>query len=273
MRLLRSAEMTLRDLVGRGGVLVLLVLVPMVFYVARRSDFAGQAVRFACMGLAWSVSTVALFSVISSRGLEPRLRLAGHSAPGLYLGRLVALVTAGALVGGLYAVIICLDQDLVHGWAVAAALVASAVLSVPLGMVVGSVAPRDLEGMLVLIMIVGLQMIIDPGESVARALPLWSFWVPIQGKSKDGKAVYEEVQHAGAGTGAHVTYPVAMFPADAMETLFVGEELLRKGAEVARSYGRWVEQKRLPAGIVEAEVLQITDGRNVPQPIEDGELF
>jgi hypothetical protein len=174
MRLLRSAEMTLRDLVGRGGVLVLLVLVPMVFYVARRSDFAGQAVRFACMGLAWSVSTVALFSVISSRGLEPRLRLAGHSAPGLYLGRLLALVTAGALVGGLYAVIICLDQDLVHGWAVAAALVASAVLSVPLGMVVGSVAPRDLEGMLVLIMIVGLQMIIDPGHSVARLLPLWS---------------------------------------------------------------------------------------------------
>lgn len=175
MRLLRSAEMTLRDLLGRGGVLVLLVLVPMVFYVARRSDFSGQAIRFACMGLAWAVSTVALFSVISSRrGLEPRLRLAGYSAATLYLGRLFALVTAAALVGGLYALIIHLDQDVVHGWAVAVALVASAVLSVPLGMVVGSLAPRDLEGMLVLIMVVGLQMIIDPGQSAARALPLWS---------------------------------------------------------------------------------------------------
>lgn len=174
MKLLRSAEMTLRDLRGRGGVLILLLLVPMVFYVARRSDFGGQAIRFAGMGLAWAVGTVALFATISARGLEPRLRLAGHSPAGLYLGRLLALVAAAAAVGGLYAPIICLDQDLVHSWAVVVALVGSAVLSVPLGMLVGSLSPRDLEGMLVLIMIVGLQMIIDPGQSVARALPLWS---------------------------------------------------------------------------------------------------
>lgn len=106
-----------------------------------------------------------------------------------------------------------------------------------------------------------------------RALPLWVFWVPIQGKQKDGKAVYDEVTRTNVGTGAYVTYPMPVWGANPMETLFVGEELLRKGADVARTYGRWAEQKRLPAGIVEAEVLQITDGRNVPQPITEDDLF
>lgn len=105
-----------------------------------------------------------------------------------------------------------------------------------------------------------------------RALPLWSFWVPIQGKQKDGKSVYEEVQRNGAGTGAHVTYPVAVWGDNPMDTLFVGEDLLRKGAEVARTYGRWVDERRLPAGVVEGEVVQprqLSAPRNVPQPIAD----
>lgn len=101
-----------------------------------------------------------------------------------------------------------------------------------------------------------------------RPLPLWSFWVPIQGKqTKDGKPAYEEVQRAGAGTGAYVTYPVAAFPPDAMDTLFVGEELLHKGGDVARTYGAWVNQKRLPVGVVEGEIVH----RNVPQLVGEGE--
>jgi hypothetical protein len=146
----------------------------MVFYVARRTDLSGQSIRFACMGLAWALSTVALFSVISSRGISPRLRLAGHGSGSLFLGRLLALEVAALVVGGAYAVVVVVDQELVAAWAVVAALLLSAALSVALGMVVGAVSPRDLEGMLVLIMVVGLQMIIDPAQSVARVLPLWS---------------------------------------------------------------------------------------------------
>lgn len=109
-----------------------------------------------------------------------------------------------------------------------------------------------------------------------RALPLWSFWVPIQGKQKDGKSVYEEVQRAGASTGAYVTYPVAVWPENAMDTLFVGEDLLRRGADVARTYGRWTEERRLPAGVIEGQVQEIKAlpaPRNVPQPVEEGDLF
>jgi len=109
-----------------------------------------------------------------------------------------------------------------------------------------------------------------------RPLPLWSFWVPISGKvNKDGKPTYEEVLRGGASTGAYVTYPVATFPADAMDTLFVGETLLRKGGDVARTYGAWTEQRRLPNNTVEGEVLALPapSGKNVPQEVSDEDLF
>lgn len=105
-----------------------------------------------------------------------------------------------------------------------------------------------------------------------RGLPLHSFWVPIAGKQKDGKPVYEEVSGKSGG-GALVTYPVATFPADAMDTLFVGEELLRKGAAVARDYGAWVEQRRLPANTVEGEVLALPAPKNPVEEITDADLF
>ena len=108
-----------------------------------------------------------------------------------------------------------------------------------------------------------------------RGLPLWSFWVPIQGKQKDGKAVYEEVLRGGASTGAYVTYPTANLPADAMDSLFVGEEMLRRGGEVARTYGAWTEQRRLPQNTVEGEVLALPapSGRNVPVEVDEADLF
>ena len=169
-----TAEMTLRDMLGRRTVVVLLVLVPLVFYAARREDFQGQAVRFACLGLAWAVSTVALFSASSARPLEPRLRLAGHGAAGLFVGRLAATVGVGVLVAGAYALLVTLDQDTVHPASAVLALLASGALAATLGLLVGALVPRELEGMLVLITLVGLQMIVDPVSTAARLLPLWS---------------------------------------------------------------------------------------------------
>jgi hypothetical protein len=106
-----------------------------------------------------------------------------------------------------------------------------------------------------------------------RGLPLHSFWIPIAGRTKDNKPVYEEVSGKSGG-GAFVTYPVATYPADAMDALFVGEELLRKGAEVAHTYGSWVEQRRLPVNTVEGELLALPAPRNAPEEVvysADGE--
>lgn len=172
--LLRTAEMTLRDLIGRRWVLILLVLVPLVFYAARRGDAGWQSIRFACMGLAWALSTVALFSTLSARSLEPRLRIAGAAISSLLAGRVLALTAVAIVIGGAYALLVTLDQEVEHAWAIAAALLVSAVLSVPLGILIGRLIPREFEGMLLLITVVGLQTIVDPGSTLARLLPLWA---------------------------------------------------------------------------------------------------
>ena len=174
MKLVRTAQMTLRDLIGRRWVLILFLLVPMVFYAARRTDAGWQGMRMACMGLAWTVSTVSLFSAQSARGLEPRLKLAGIPTASLFFGRCLTLIIVSVLVGAVYAGIVVVDQDPLNGWAVAIALLVSAAISVPLGLLVGILIPRDFEGMLILIMIVGLQMIVDPDRTLAQGLPLWS---------------------------------------------------------------------------------------------------
>lgn len=172
--LLRTAEMALRDLTGRRWVLVLLILVPLVFYAARRDDAGWQSIRFACMGLAWALSTVALFSSLSARSLEPRLRIAGASISSLLAGRVLALTAVAIVIGGAYALLVTLDQEVEHPWAITAALLLSAVLSVPLGVLIGRLIPREFEGMLLLITVVGLQTIVDPGSTLAQLLPLWA---------------------------------------------------------------------------------------------------
>ena len=64
-------------------------------------------------------------------------------------------------------------------------------------------------------------------------------------------------------------------PADAMDTLFVGGDLLQRGADVARQYARWTEQKRLPQNTVEGvvEYPALPAPKNAPQPLSDDELF
>ncbi len=218
-----TAEMTLRDMVGRRSVLLLLVLVPLVFYAARREDFQGQAIRFASLGLAWAVSTVSLFSASSARPLEPRLRLAGLGTAGLFLGRLTSTVGLGVVVAGLYSLLITADQETVHPWSAVLALAASASVAAALGLLVGALVPRELEGMLVLITVIGLQMIVDPAQRLAELLPLWS--------------TRELVGHAVDGEGdvtAAVTHWVAYGVGMAVVALVLTAVRLRRRRHVVR---------------------------------------
>ncbi|MET9296207.1 hypothetical protein [Streptomyces sp. NPDC003077] len=172
-RTLRMAEMTLRELLRRRGVLGLLLLVPLVFYLGRH-DQAGQAIRFASLGVGFAVSTAALFSAVGGREVEPRLALSGFRPRHLYLGRTLALVAAGLLISALYTVVVLVDQDVAHPAAVAVEMALTSVVAVPLGLLLGLAVPRDLEGSLLLISIIGAQMVIDPAKDSAKALPFWS---------------------------------------------------------------------------------------------------
>ncbi|HEX6684758.1 MAG TPA: hypothetical protein VF062_18280 [Candidatus Limnocylindrales bacterium] len=167
------AEMAVREIVRRRMVLAMLLLLPLAFYLSRRSDHTGQSIRFLCLGLGWALSTAALFAGGSARGIEPRLRLSGYPLMHLIIGRLCALWTVGLALSLPYWLLIRFDQDGVRHGAIALIMALTVAVSVPFGLALSAVLPRELEGTLLLLTIFGLQMLMDPAEEATRALPFW----------------------------------------------------------------------------------------------------
>ncbi|WP_405428327.1 hypothetical protein [Micromonospora sp. NBC_00617] len=173
-RLVTVAEMTLRELLRRRGVLLLLLLMPLTFYLIRRDAYLGQSVRSLLLGVGWAVSTAALFATTAARELEPRLRLAGYRPHHLYLGRMLGLWAVGLVISVPFFLLPMIDgADLRYG-GLAAALLCSVGVAAPFGMLIGALLPRELEGTLLLLTVVTVQMLIDPAGSGAKLTPFWS---------------------------------------------------------------------------------------------------
>ncbi|WFE24275.1 ABC transporter permease [Solwaraspora sp. WMMD937] len=172
-RVLTVAEMTLRETSRRRGVLAILLVFPLCFYLARRGDFAGQSIRFVCLGLGWALSTAALFAGNANRDLETRLRLTGYRPAQLWTGRLLALWAVGVLLSVPYFLLVLFDQPGVRHGAIGLIMLVMVAVAVPFGLAISAVLPRELEGTLILLTIVGLQMVMDPASPAARALPFW----------------------------------------------------------------------------------------------------
>lgn len=174
MKLLTVAEMALRELSRRRGVLLLLLTLPLLCYVVRHGQ-VGQSIRFLLLGLAWAVSTAALFASGTSRHIEPRLRLSGYRSHHLYLGRLVAMWLLGLAVATPFYALVALDHGgEVRLGALAAAMALAVTVAAPLGLLIGALVPRELEGTLILLLTISLQMMIDPADSITRLTPFWS---------------------------------------------------------------------------------------------------
>jgi hypothetical protein len=167
------AEMALREIARRRSVLVILLLLPLAFYLSRRGDHLGQSIRFVCLGLGWALSTAALFAGSAARTIEPRLRLSGYRSHHLVLGRLAALWTVGTMLSLPYFMLIRLDQHDVRYGAVALIMALTVAVAAPFGLAVSAVLPRELEGTLVLLVVIGLQMMMDPTSTSSRILPFW----------------------------------------------------------------------------------------------------
>jgi hypothetical protein len=172
-KVLTVAEMAGREILRRRVVLALLLLLPLAFYLARRGTHPGQAIRFLFLGLSWAVAAAALFATGASRTIEPRLRLSGYASHHLYLGRMAALALTGLVIAVPFAVVIAFDHPWVRDGGVVVALAFCVTVAAPFGMLLGTVVPRDLEGTLLLLVTVGLQMMIDPADEASRLLPFW----------------------------------------------------------------------------------------------------
>lgn len=174
-RLCTVAEMTLRELVRRRGVLALMLLMPLAFYLLRRDGYVGQSIRSLLLGIAWAVSTAALFATGAAREMEPRLRLAGYRPHHLYLGRMLGLWLLGVVLAVPFLLLIVFDgPDFVRYGGVAAAMLCCVAVAAPFGMLIGAALPRELEGTLLLLTVVAVQMLIDPAGTGARLTPFWS---------------------------------------------------------------------------------------------------
>jgi hypothetical protein len=175
-KLLVVADMTLREMLRRRGVLALLLALPLAFYAIRRSGYSGESIRALFLGLCWAVSAAGLFSAAAGRSVEPRLRLSGYRSHHLYLGRLAALLVLGAGIALPLLALVALDpaQNAVRFAPVALAMLLCVTVAAPFGLLIAALVPRELEGTLVLLVVVGIQMVMDPAGAGARLTPFWS---------------------------------------------------------------------------------------------------
>lgn len=169
------ADLAVRENLRRRGVLALLLALPLAFYLIRRTDHTGQSIRLLFLGVGWAVSTAALFATGSSRPVEPRLLLSGYRGYHLYLGRMVAMWAIGLAIAVPFFALIAVDHgDQVRLAPIALALLFIVATAAPLGLLLAVLVPRDLEGTLLLLILVGVQQFVDPADTLSKLMPFWS---------------------------------------------------------------------------------------------------
>ncbi len=170
-RIVIIAGMQGRDLVRRYVAIALMVVLPLAFYFALLPSH--YALLVGCIGLAWSVSAVGLFVVLASRETDPRLVLAGYRPWELLAGRWLLLEGVAAILIGAFALLfLAISRPTATGELVLGVSL-SGIVAVPLGLAIGSLLPRELEGTLAIIALVGIELTLPTDSSVAPFLPLY----------------------------------------------------------------------------------------------------
>ncbi|WP_396027151.1 ABC transporter permease [Actinomyces sp. Z3] len=178
-RLMRTAVLvaivTTHELSRRRGALALALLLPLVFYLVR-IDTHWTALRLLSIGLGWAAATLALFTSVASRSIDLRLAASGASPTALVLGRHTAVLGLGWIITALYSglVLLTIGDKLTYPAAVPLMLLLTVTVAAPLGSVAAALVPRDLEGALLLLAVMALQLLVDPTAAWTRVLPLWS---------------------------------------------------------------------------------------------------
>jgi hypothetical protein len=169
-RIVIMAEMHGRDLTRRHAALGLLVALPLSFYLASVGS-GDEAIVNGGVGLAFAVSGATLFSILSSSEVDQRLVLSGYRPHELLLGRLAFLGPLGLAIAVAFSVLMTTASQPTRPWLTFVGVAAVALVSIPFGLAVGAAVPRELEGTLVLIGVVGMQLALDPDSVVSRLLP------------------------------------------------------------------------------------------------------
>lgn len=170
-RVLTMAEMHGRDQLRHRLAIVLLLALPLSFYASAAGSDSSRAFVAGGVGMAFSVSGVTLFSILSSREVDQRLVLAGYRPVELLLGRALFLGPFGLVIAAGFATLMVRVSHPASAPVLALGVGVVALQSVPFGLAVGAAAPKDLEGTLVIIGVVGMQLALADDAPVAKVLP------------------------------------------------------------------------------------------------------
>jgi hypothetical protein len=135
--------------------------------------------------MAFSISGAAIFCALTSRRLDSRLVLAGYRPRELLLGRLLLLEGLGGLVALIFSGVIELGSTPAAPGQLLIGVFLVTLCAVPFGLAVGALVPNELESVLILIGVVGIQLTLDPSDFVDKFLPWWGAQQLLQ-QSGDG---------------------------------------------------------------------------------------
>lgn len=186
-RLAAVATMHARDLSRRRVALALLILLPVVLYVTaelaptdpateqflaenpgERDPNVGWILTTGGIGPLWSVATASLFVILGSRRVDQRLLLAGFRGMELLAGRMLTVLGLGVVITPLFAALIWSLRDVDLGLLVAS-IALLVVIAVGHGVAIAALVRDEMEGVLAIIGVTGVQMMIV-GQSW---LPMW----------------------------------------------------------------------------------------------------
>jgi hypothetical protein len=202
-RILVPAEMTGRELARRGFALGLLTALPLAFYGASTHS-GSNAVITGGIAMAFSIAGASIFVALTARPVDQRLALAGYRPYELLLGRLLLLEVFGVAVSGVFSVVMVFGTGPPHPWLLAAGVGLVAFTSVPFGLAVGALMPNELEGVLILIGVVGVQLTLQSTETLAQVLPFWGAQRLLQHSIEGSVSI-------GAAVPVNLAYAAALF--------------------------------------------------------------
>jgi hypothetical protein len=172
-RIVTMAEMHGRDLLRHHVAVGLLIVLPLSFYFASASEDGSEPFVAGGVGMAFSISGATLFSILSSREVDQRLVLAGYRPIELLLGRLLFLGPFGLTIACGFTVLMWAVSHPDRPALLLFGVAMVALMAVPFGLAVGAAVPNELEGTLVLIGVVGMQLATSPDTIVAKLLPFY----------------------------------------------------------------------------------------------------
>jgi hypothetical protein len=157
------------DIVRRRLVLVLLVALPVLLYAAVPHDNFAVIMVGTLMTL--SIGGPAVFVMLSGREIDQRLGLAGFRPGELLAGRFLLLSALGSVTALLFGALVTVVSGPPRVAYLFAGLIVMALIAVTAGMAFGSALPGDLEALLMLMTIVGVQLVAPPDSVLHKLLP------------------------------------------------------------------------------------------------------